>query len=78
MLVQGLYNPRSSEGLASSLNQVFGHIRSFKGWIQTEANVMPISKKTETEKKGKKAKIFFFCVTSVPIKQKIMCSIKAK
>ncbi len=34
-------------GIISS--QVFGHLRSFKGWIQTEACVIP-SPVAETEK----------------------------
>ncbi len=31
-------------------SQVFGHLRSFKGWIQTEACVIPVA---ETDKQIK-------------------------
>ncbi len=52
MLSGGWHPLRSSEGLASSLRRclVFGHLRSFKGWIQTEASVTPSYPVAETEK----------------------------
>ncbi len=31
-------------------SQVFGHLRSFKGWIQTEACVIPSYRNTETNR----------------------------
>ncbi len=38
----------SGVGIISS--QVFGHLGSFKGWIQTEACVIPSYHREETEK----------------------------
>ncbi len=36
-----LWGLASSEGFGIISSQVFGHLRSFKGWIQTEACVIP-------------------------------------
>ncbi len=38
-LCQGWHHLRSSEGVGIISSQVFGHLRSFKGWILTEACV---------------------------------------
>ncbi len=39
--IRGWHPLRSSEGFGIISSQVFGHLRSFKGWIQTEACVIP-------------------------------------
>ncbi len=57
-------------GIISS--QVFGHLRSFKGWIQTEACVIP-SYHEETEKQ-----IDIISVAVVPSQQKLFVQPKLK
>ncbi len=38
-----------SWGVGIISSQVFGHLRSFKGWIQTEACVIPSYHETEKQ-----------------------------
>ncbi len=53
-----------SEGLAGIISsQVFGHLRSFKGWIQTEACVIPSYINRETNRD-------ILSIAVVPSKQK--------
>ncbi len=39
--VWGLASSEVLRGVVIISSQVFGHLRSFKGWIQTEACVIP-------------------------------------
>ncbi len=55
-------------GIVSS--QVFGHLRSFKGWIQTEACVIP-SRNRETNRD-------IISLAVVPSKQKLSVQLKLK
>ncbi len=45
--INSIYRPNGSASVSS---QVFGHLRSFNGWIQTEACVIPrITAETEIQ-----------------------------
>ncbi len=56
-------------GIISS--QVFGHLRSFKGWIQTEACLIPSYRNRETNRD-------IISVAVVPSKQKLFVQPKLK
>ncbi len=66
---QRLASSEVLRGVGIISSQVFGHLRSFKGWIQTEACVIP----AETEKQRD-----IISVTVVPFKQKLFVQPKLK
>ncbi len=68
-VVWGLASSEDLWGVGIISSQVFGHLRSFKGWIQTEACVIPSYRETNRD---------IISVAVVPSKQKIICSTKAK
>ncbi len=67
---QRLASSEVLRGVGISSSQVFGHLRSFKGWIQTEACVTPVA---ETEKQRD-----ISSVAVVPFMQKLFVQPKLK
>ncbi len=57
------------KGVGIISSQVFGHLRSFKGWIQTEACVIPSYRETNRD---------IISVAVVPSKQKLFVQPKLK
>ncbi len=77
---QRLASSEVLRGVGIISSQVFGHLRSFKGWIQTEACVIPSyqecvipSYQAETEKQRD-----IISVAVVPFKQKLFVQPKLK
>ncbi len=72
---QRLASSEVLRGVGIISSQVFGHLRSFKGWIQTEACVIPSYHgiKAETEKQRD-----IISVAVVPFKQKLFVQPKLK
>ncbi len=72
---QRLASSEVLRGVGIISSQVFGHLRSFKGWIQTEACVIPsyhgMLIKTEKQRD-------IISVAVVPFKQKIFVQPKLK
>ncbi len=69
---QRLASSEVLRGVGIISSQVFGYLRSFKGWIQTEACVIP-SYVAETEKQRD-----IISVAVVPFKQKLFVQPKLK
>ncbi len=70
---QRLASSEVLRGVGIISSQVFGHLRSFKGWIQTEACVIPSYPVAETEKQRD-----IVSVAVVPFKQKLFVQPKLK
>ncbi len=67
---QRLASSEVLRGVGIISSQVFGHLRSFDGWIQTEADVNPVA---ETEKQRD-----IISVAVVPFKQQLFVQPKLK
>ncbi len=68
---QRLASSEVLRGVGIISSQVFGHLRSFKGWIQTEACVTPPVAETEKQRD-------IISVAVVPFKQTLFVQPKLK
>ncbi len=68
---QRLASSEVLRGVGIISSQVFGHLRSFKSWIQTEACVIPSYAETEKQR-------YIISVAVVPFKQKLFVQPKLK
>ncbi len=75
---QRLASSEVLRGVGIISSQVFGHLRSFKGWIQTEACVIPSYHGMLIRGRSRETNRDIISVAVVPSKQKLFVQPKLK